>query len=554
MDKVEQTLRHILQMEPDKEVHVIALAQFLVSQGRGKEGEKSLQEFIVQHPKNFNVRFALADLYFSRKQESRAGKVLAEIIQLDPDGPNSLKAKNKMARLYVTKNQLDEADKLVKEILKNNPGDMDANMVQGLIALAQKDGLKAVNSFRVMAKDQPQKPEGWFLLAQAHLINNEPEQAKENVKKAIELKKDYQEAKNFLYSQYIKNKDYDGLIQTIQGYLKNDDKDVANLAALGDVYAAKGDFTQARQTYQKIIDLDPKKPQGYYSLGMLSRKQKQPEQSIKFFDAALSQDPNFIPALQQLVDIYHEQKRPEKGLEAVKQALTRSPKNPFLQQMVGEVLLIQKQPQAAAEAFEQSLLLNPRQLGALRLLIVAYQSQPDPEKVYSYLQERSQNSANPPFYTLALAMLYEKQKKFDQAVAIYENMIAKKIFPDLARNNLAYGLAEHNPTPENLERAAQLITEALEEAPEDANLIDTLGWIKCKKGELVLAKEYLTQAASKAPNNPAILFHLGWCQAQLGEKEEARQSLEKALSGKAAFPDRDAAQKLLESLGTSEKS
>lgn len=546
-DKAEQALRRNLTLEPDKEVHVLELTRFLASRGRQNDAEQTLKEFVSQYPDNFPARFALADFYLTMRREGKGAKVLQEIVAQDPDGPKGVQAKNVLARLRLSRADLKEAETLVAGVLKDNPKDMTAIQTQGLIALAKNDGLGAVNSFRIITQDQPQNQEAWLLLARAHLLNKEPEQAREKAKKALELKPDYLEARTFLYNLYLEAKDYDGAIQIIRSYLRFNDKDIFNLSALGDAYAFKGDYAQARATFQKIVNLEPQNPIGYFQQGLLSRRQKQPDQALKYFEQALTRQPNFLPALQQVVAIHLEQNHPDKALEAVRQTLARSPRNSQLHQRLGEILLFQKQPQAAVAALEEALTINPTP-ATLRLIVAAYQQLADQNLVIQQLEERVADPKTSSLYLLVLAMLYEGQQKFDKAMDLYTNLISRDLFPLLARNNLAYLLAEHKPTPENLERAQKLASETLEEHPDDENFLDTMGWVLGKQGKYAKAKTYLEQAAGKSPDHPAILYHLGWCQAKLGDTKAARETLQKCLAVKMQFPDRVAAQKLLESL------
>ena len=153
-----------------------------------------------------------------------------------------------------------------------------------------------------------------------------------------------------------------------------------------------------------------------------------------------------------------------------------------------------------------------------------------------------------PIFSLVLATVYEGQQQFDQAINLYNSLLARDLFPYLARNNLAYLLAEHRPTAENLARAQNLSSEALEENPEEPSFLDTMGWIKGKQGKYGQAKIFLEKALKHAPDQPAMLYHLGWCEAKLGETAAARAALHKALDSKTRFMERDAAQKLLDSL------
>jgi tetratricopeptide (TPR) repeat protein len=206
---------------------------------------------------------------------------------------------------------------------------------------------------------------------------------------------------------------------------------------------------------------------------------------------------------------------------------------------------VQKKPHEAAQYLEKAFTLNPRQLGALRLLIVAYQQNPDKDQVTKELEAKVNDPKAPKFYNLAQAMYYERMKEYNKAIETYNHMIDKNIFATLARNNLAYLLATQTPSPENLDRALKLVSDALEESPEESNILDTKGWVLCQQGDYRQAVTYLEQATESATNNPPIEYHLAFCQAKLGDVAKAKEILEKLLDTKVNFPDRAAAETLL---------
>ena len=129
-----------------------------------------------------------------------------------------------------------------------------------------------------------------------------------------------------------------------------------------------------------------------------------------------------------------------------------------------------------------------------------------------------------PIFSLVLATVYERQQKFDKAINLYNSLLARNLFTSLARNNLAYLMAEHQPTPENLARAQKLASETLEDHPEEPSFLDTMGWVLSKQGKYAEAKTFLEKAVENAPNQPALQYHLAWCEAKLGETAAARAS------------------------------
>jgi Flp pilus assembly protein TadD len=76
---------------------------------------------------------------------------------------------------------------------------------------------------------------------------------------------------------------------------------------------------------------------------------------------------------------------------------------------------------------------------------------------------------------------------------------------------------------------------------------DTLGWLHYQKGNLDRAEQLIAQAVGAAPNDPQIRYHLGAVYAKRGRKAEARRELEQALKT-PTFPEAAEARKALETL------
>jgi tetratricopeptide (TPR) repeat protein len=552
-DRAEEALRRKTVLEPDNEAHVGALARFLSDRGQFDEGEKALQDFIAKHPKNNQAKFILANFYLVKRKLGRGERLLQEIIDKNPTGPISIQAKGQLAVLRLAQERRDEAEKLVKEVLQDNPKDMTALKLQGLIALTKKDGLNAVNNFRILTQDQPQNHENWLLLARAHQINKETQLAKEAAKKALDIEPDYPEARTFLYGIYLRNKEYDDLVSLIKDFLRADEKDVANWGSLGDVYLRQGKDQEARKAYQKMIDLEPQNPQGYIKMALLSRKNKQSEAAAQYLKTALKENPNNPFALRLLLSLYMEKNQSAKIIETARAAVAKTPQNAEMHQILGEVLLARDQPEAAAAAFEEALTLKPNDNRGLGLLIRAYNGLPDQAKIMEKLKQKAEDPQAPFFYALALAQLYERQRQGDQAIALYNRLLERQLAPVVVKNNLAYLLAEYQPTPENLARAQKIASEVLDDNPEDPRLLDTVGWIYCRQKNYAEAKKYLEKAVDKAPKHPVLQYHLGFCLAQLGDTAAARSALEKALAAEGRFPEREEAEKLLKNLPAAKK-
>jgi Flp pilus assembly protein TadD len=88
-----------------------------------------------------------------------------------------------------------------------------------------------------------------------------------------------------------------------------------------------------------------------------------------------------------------------------------------------------------------------------------------------------------------------------------------------AHNALGYSLADRGL---RLTEARDLIARALELAPGDPFITDSLGWVEFKLGRPEVALKLLRQAYSARPD-PEIGAHLGEVLWSMGQKDEARK-------------------------------
>ncbi|HEU5046390.1 MAG TPA: tetratricopeptide repeat protein [Rickettsiales bacterium] len=113
--------------------------------------------------------------------------------------------------------------------------------------------------------------------------------------------------------------------------------------------------------------------------------------------------------------------------------------------------------------------------------------------------------------------------------------------PDVL-NYLGYSwLTKHR----NIAQAKKMISEAYDARPEDAQIIDSMGFALYSEGDFKDAQEYFEQALERIPDDPTVNEHLGDTYWQLGRKTEAGYQWRRALDYK---PDEQTRNALMEKL------
>jgi tetratricopeptide (TPR) repeat protein len=140
-------------------------------------------------------------------------------------------------------------------------------------------------------------------------------------------------------------------------------------------------------------------------------------------------------------------------------------------------------------------------------------------EAFLVMQHGLEKLPNDPDLLYGTAMLADLLGKPD----VFEKLMRKliKLQPDHAHayNALGYGLLERN---ERIPEAMQLVEKALQLAPDDPAIMDSVGWGYYRSGKLDESVKMLRRAFAGSPD-PEIAAHLGEVLWMRGDKAEARK-------------------------------
>jgi tetratricopeptide (TPR) repeat protein len=118
-----------------------------------------------------------------------------------------------------------------------------------------------------------------------------------------------------------------------------------------------------------------------------------------------------------------------------------------------------------------------------------------------------------------LAVTLCRQGKFAEAAQL-------PVSEPWAQNEVGYAMVERGV---RLEEAARMLEDAVAAEPDNAGILDSLGWANFKLRRFEIAEPQLKNAAERLPTHSTVLEHLGELYAATGRKDEARSMIAAAL-------------------------
>jgi predicted Zn-dependent protease len=124
------------------------------------------------------------------------------------------------------------------------------------------------------------------------------------------------------------------------------------------------------------------------------------------------------------------------------------------------------------------------------------------------------------------AVLLEQAGKPKESVTALEHLLTERADDPTLLNALGYTMADHDM---DLSRAETLIRKSLAVMPDNPAVLDSLGWVRFKRGDTKGALEHLERAYTLA-HDPEIAAHWGEALWKGGQQQDARRVFAGALA------------------------
>jgi len=547
VDDADHTLEDATTALPGSTEAKLAYAEFLVANGSPARGEAALRELIAQDPRNYDLQLDLAAVQQRAGASQEALATYRAIIAADPNGARGVTARDRIAAIDAVAGKYAESMQLLAEALKINPLDSDALTLRGDISLQQGNPGAAIVDLRAVLREQPGAVPIQRTLARAHLANDEPALAEENLRIALASAPHDAGVRLDLGELLMRMHRSEEAISLLEETVREapDASGAAARVALVEAYLAKPDISAARTADEELTRLRPDLSRGSYLAGLIAQQQKRPEEAQRDFERALQLQPGATDALRALARLQFERGEHGKAIALVRSNIEHTAGDAASHNLLGELYLADNHyPEAIGEFEKATQLASAWWLPYRNLAQARFAAKDDAGGLAAC--ETGVRLTGDATLVSTLAAIYVQQHRYEDAIHQYEMLHERRPHLDIAANNLAMLLVTYRKDPASLDRAREL---AAPFANSDVGaLLDTHGWVLFKRGEVLAALSALQKASAEDPDSKVILYHLGMAQLKAGQPEKALASLEAALAGGASFAGTDEARLALTQL------
>lgn len=456
--------------------------------------------------------------------------------------PEFLPAWMTLAQLAAAQNDYTNALMFVQNVLSRDPQNFDGLLLQGQLELTAGQTAEAIRGLEQMSKLYPQASPVHYALAQAYLASNQTNEANASLVEALKLNPKNTDALLLLSETQIADGNAATAVVSLRQLVQQQPKLVQGWLLLANAYRAQDNPDVAVRIYRQLEGSYPQSPQIPLLLGITLLQQKQNAGARAEFEKSLQLQPDYLPALEQLVNLDLAEKQYSAALQRVQQIVAKNPNQAVLQLLLGKTFAAEGATNQAEAALSKAITLQPNSqatyLMSAQFYIVSGQNQRALEDLQTALSKDSKDVAA----LMLMGVVYDSENDYENARDAYEKVIA--LMPDnaVALNNLACDYADHL---NQLDKAYPLAQRAKAIAPNDPSVADTLGWILYRRAQYGPALGTLQQSASQLDKVPVIQFHLGMANYALGNEASARLAFQHALQLAGNFDQKTECQQRL---------
>ena len=499
----------------------VRLAQVRLTQGEAARAMADLERISAAEPSAVQADLALYAAHMSRREYDKALAVVATIEKKQPGAlPNELRG-----NVQLGKRDYAGARASFGKALAAEPGRLSAARSLAALDLLENKPADAKARYEKMIAADPRNEQLEIALAELLAVSGAPAaDVRATLDRATAANPASPNARIALIGHLRRAGDLRGALEAARGAAAALPEDPQVIEALGTMQLANQEYGQARDTFVKLSELQPRNPNAPLRVSEACVAQKDYPAAIAALRKSLAIQPDYPPALLALAATQLAAGKPEDALAEAKRVQKERPDAAMGWALESELFAAQKKYPEAAAAMREALGKQPNAAFAARyygLLGAAGKAAEANAFADRWTKDHPKDAA---FLSL-VGQQRQAGKDNAGAVAYYRAALALEPENVVVLNNLAWLLNEQGK-PE----ARELGERAYRLAPLNPSIIDTFGTILVAQGETQRGLTMLRMATNLAPADPRLRVNLARALAKSGDKAGAKRELEAAIA------------------------
>ena len=529
-----------LSLEKDNAAIKTRLAQIRLASGESERALADLEATSVLDATQYQSDLSLISTYVIRKEFDKALSSVATLEKKLPANPLTYSVKG---AVYLAKKDTKSARTYLEKALSLQANYLPAARVLAGLDVADKNFAAANARFESILAKEPNNEGALLALVQTQVAANAPrKEIAAILERAIKSNPSSTAPRLAQIGFHNQSRDTKAALAAAQAANAAIPNEPRILDMLGLAQLAAGETSQAVETFNRLASAQPDSPLPQLRLAAASYAAKQVDAPIQALRKALAIKPDLLEAQRGIVAMQIAAGKPEEALKEAKAVQLARPKEAAGFAMEGDVLESQKRLADAAKAYAEAGRRQPQPELVVRQiqLLDAAGLSVDARSVTAKWLKDNPNDATVRFHLASMAM---QNKDLKGAAEGYKDILKRDPDHLASLNNLAWVLGElKDPS------AINFAEKAYAKAPANAGVLDTYGWLLYNGGNAKRGIELLVQAVNNAPLDAEIRLHLAKALIKSGDKVEGRKELDAAAKLGGKTPLKTEIDELLRSL------
>jgi tetratricopeptide (TPR) repeat protein len=455
------------------------------------------------------------------KQYDIALQAARRWVELDGD---NIEARKGLTALALQVGDMDEVIRQVDYLLSVSADPEEGYRLATAVLVHDTDKQAALDVMRRMVNHHPQNAYAWMALCRMAVQADELEQALVAADKALVYAPGLPAAIILKAQVLVRLERKAEATEVLRQAVIAHPKDADLHFAYGRMLLDADELEQARAQFAEVVKQEPENIDGLYSLALLELETRQFKSGEKHLKKLLELNEREQNAYYYLGYAAREQGDDEAALAWYRKVEAGDYWSQS-QLRLAEILIQQDKLDEMQDHMQTLRMKNPDQAVQFYLLEGQVLSDAGLQQA-AYDLYTTALGENPDTEDLLYARALTAEKLGDLGAAEQDMRRILANDPDNVRtmNALGYTLADKT---DRYQEALGYITSAYEKTPDDPAIIDSMGWVQYRLGNLDIARQYLQQAWEMTSDSE-IGAHLGEVMWQQGDHEGARRIWDKA--------------------------